>query len=136
MNADIHNMILFLQNDINKSHPVGFENFRRNIFDAEEDPTPVAIEDLKSESAISEIADDDENKLKGVEVLLDANAQHELTNASHENACCTRMGCHQKPRFDSVFCSDSCGVSALETDLLQSLKYAQELHPTVLRSGM
>lgn len=135
-NMDIHNMILFLQHDTSKPHPVGFENFRRNIFDPEEDPAPVVVEDLKSESTISEIPDgtDDDSKMKGVEILLDSG--RESPKSHTESGHCARIGCQQKPRFDSAFCSDSCGVNALETDLLYSLKYAQELHPSVLRSGM
>jgi len=46
---------------------------------------------------------------------------------------CAGQACNQKPRFDSIFCSDSCGVSTLETDLLRTLQYASKLHPTVLR---
>ena len=121
---DIHNMILFLQNDTNKPHPVGFENVRRNIFDPEEDPTPAVVEDsLKSDSSVKE-----------AEVLIESDGEPEGLVEEHK-ACgeavyCARVGCQKKPRFDSTFCSDSCGVSTLETDLLQSLNYAQELHPS------
>ena len=46
---------------------------------------------------------------------------------------CARNGCNEKPRFDSVFCSDACGVSALEVDLLNTLFDAGDIHPSVLR---
>lgn len=130
-------MVLFLKSDTEKSHPVGYENLRRNIFDPEEDPAPaVVIEDLKSESTMS---DDDSNKIKGVEALING-CEKEVSDGHSkpegESTVCARAGCQRKPRFDSAFCSDSCGVNALETDLLHSLKYAQDLHPSVLRSGM
>ncbi len=47
---------------------------------------------------------------------------------------CTRTGCKRKPRFDSAFCSDACGVSVMETDLLRSLSFANNMHPYNLRS--
>lgn len=140
MNMNLHNMILFLQNDTSEPHPVGFDNFRRNIFDPEEDPAPAVAENLKSHSTISEVPDgaDDDSKMNGVEVLMDYSTAQEGRRESPkpERLHCARNGCHKKPRFDSVFCCDSCGVNSLETDLLYSLKYAQELHPSVLRSGM
>ena len=46
---------------------------------------------------------------------------------------CARLNCAMKPRFDSIFCSDACGVSALESDLLQTLEYANVIHPSFLR---
>ena len=49
-------------------------------------------------------------------------------------SCCVRIGCDREPRFDSLFCSDACGVSALETDLMWSLEYADMMHPSLLRS--
>jgi hypothetical protein len=153
--TDIHNMILFLQNDTSKDHPVGFEKFRRNIFDPEEDPVSVVVEDYKSESTFSDgstmtSADlDKDSELNGEAALMDTNIELEtIPNNSNlnkkmrgeksavhaESMRCVRKGCLQKPRFDSVFCSDSCGVSTLEMDLLHSLKYAQDIHPSVLRS--
>ena len=50
-------------------------------------------------------------------------------------SCCVRIGCDKEPRFDSLFCSDACGVSALETDLMWSLEYADTMHPSLLRSN-
>lgn len=46
---------------------------------------------------------------------------------------CIRSGCKKKPRFDSSFCSDACGVLTMEEDLLCSLQYAGEMHPYQLR---
>ena len=47
---------------------------------------------------------------------------------------CIRPCCKRKPRFDSAFCSDACGVSTMETDLLRSLSFANNMHPYNLRS--
>ena len=47
---------------------------------------------------------------------------------------CIRPSCKRKPRFDSAFCSDACGVSVMETDLLRSLSFANNMHPYNLRS--
>ena len=47
---------------------------------------------------------------------------------------CARNGCTKSPRFDSLFCSDSCGVSALESDLLRTFQYASDIHPSMLRN--
>jgi hypothetical protein len=47
---------------------------------------------------------------------------------------CARAGCVNRPRFDSMFCSDSCGVSALELDLLRSFQEGGDIHPSILRS--
>ncbi|KAL7482334.1 hypothetical protein ACHAW6_008011, partial [Cyclotella cf. meneghiniana] len=151
--TDIHNMILFLQNDTSKDHPVGFETFRRNIFDPEDDPVSVVVEDHKSELTFSNrstLSSDDldkDSELQGEAALMatDLGTMSNKSNlstkmrgekyAGHEESLhCVRKGCLQKPRFDSIFCSDSCGVSTLEMDLLHSLKYAQDIHPSVLRS--
>jgi len=127
-------MILFLQNDTNKCHPVGFENSRRNIFDPDEDRTITTV-NLKVEPTTpdDEVGEDTQ---KEVDMLLDSDMgpDDESRHKHTENLYCVRDGCQQKTRFDSVFCSDSCGVSSLETDLLHSLKYALVLHPSALRS--
>ncbi len=47
---------------------------------------------------------------------------------------CIRPNCKRKPRFDSAFCSDACGVSTMETDLLRSLSFANNMHPYNLRN--
>jgi hypothetical protein len=51
-------------------------------------------------------------------------------DASNIPQACAREHCDNRPRFDSIFCSDSCGVSTLEVDLLRSLEYASKLHPS------
>jgi len=49
-------------------------------------------------------------------------------------AVCARPSCRRKPRHDSMFCSDGCGVAALEIDLLRSLEYSRDIHPAHLRT--
>jgi hypothetical protein len=36
--------------------------------------------------------------------------------------------------LDSIFCSDGCGVCALELDLMHAFQYANDIHPSLLRS--
>lgn len=126
---DRHNITIFLHQDIKKVHPAGFEKPRRNIFDPEEDPEcgakslpygtknqpPFLISSIHSNEDITDDSGEVDSKAKETQV-------------------CSREGCKQKPRFDSMFCSDSCGVSTLESDLLQSIQYAGKLHPSVLRA--
>lgn len=47
---------------------------------------------------------------------------------------CVRNGCFRARRFDSLFCSDACGVSVIETDVMESLFESSEIHPCILRS--
>jgi len=108
---DRHNMMLFLQNDTSKLHPAGFEVPRRNIFDPEEDPIDVFSEEGSSMDVLD---------LPG-------------SKTGKSDVICARMDCDKRSRFDSIFCSDSCGVSTLEKDLLHSLQFAANLHPSVLR---
>ena len=46
---------------------------------------------------------------------------------------CVRPGCPMPHRFDSLFCSDACGVHVLERDLLNAFHEASDIHPSVLR---
>lgn len=54
-------------------------------------------------------------------------------NSEEGSGLCARKGCIRNHRFDSLFCSDACGVMALEMDLLRSLQDASDVHPSVLR---
>jgi hypothetical protein len=109
---DRHNMMLFLQNDTSKLHPAGFEVPRRNIFDPEEDP----IDNVSEVGSSMDVLDLTDSKI-----------------GKSSNLVCARIDCDKRSRFDSIFCSDSCGVSTLEKDLLHSLQFAAKLHPSVLR---
>lgn len=161
---DRHNMMLFLQNDTSKLHPAGFEVPRRNVFDPEEDlcahkeqAKPLESLDnrnpdnrhISKVNSISTLTD--ASKRNGVDppglAGLDTNPLDQNTDIKPDNVTdkdgtskvtklctCSRKGCNQKPRFDSIFCSDSCGVSTLEADLLCTLQYAGKLHPSMLRS--
>ena len=120
---DRHNMMLFLMNDTNKQHPAGFEVARRNIFDPEEDPVciPATTNSSVGEAGTAQNGSKDEDT---------------TTEKKVKDNKCSRQGCNLKARFDSRFCSDSCGVSCLEMDVLESLKYANKLHPSVLRGDL
>ncbi len=140
-------MMLFLQNDTGKLHPAGFDLPRQNIFDPAEDPqeptlaqsvakeTPanrVNGENISSKKVPSGVCSGESNysSLKLESPKLKEDNGQDVTSKK----VCGRQGCNEVPRFDSIFCSDSCGVSTLETDLLRSLQYANKLHVSVLRS--
>lgn len=50
-----------------------------------------------------------------------------------EGEACARQGCDKARRFDSIFCSDGCGVAMSEASLLKVLQDAAEMHPSFLR---
>ncbi|KAL3809089.1 hypothetical protein ACHAXA_011777 [Cyclostephanos tholiformis] len=137
---DRHNMMLFLQNDTSKRHPAGFEVPRRNIFDPEEDLIQDSDHDGVTNSAKG-CADQTSEVARLIQPstmdLATASTGVKKKDSESKNAnnihACAREGCDRRPRFDSIFCSDSCGVSTLEGDLLRSLQYATKLHPSVLR---
>ena len=136
---DRHNIMLFLQNDSSKLHPAGFELPRRNIFDPEEDPVNDSDQSGFAKSAkslvnrISEVARVSQSGMGGLTATYTGAADKDGVTNSKICQVCARKGCGLRPRFDSIFCSDSCGVSTLEKDLLRSLQYAMKLHPSVLR---
>jgi len=128
--TDRHNMMLFLQLDSSRRHPIGFEKRRRNIFDPADDDlqTPASLYLPPAAPAYMEETD----RLIGRGVT-----HHRKSFTGHSSAPplkCARGGCLFRPRFDSVFCSDACGVSALELDLYKSLQYASHMHPHTLRA--
>jgi hypothetical protein len=146
---DRHNMILFLQNDTSRLHPVGFESPRRNLFDPEDDPEYIdsyheyatqdqksAKKSAKSMRASQLVAADHVTTTSKVSAVVkpreDGSSKSGKLLVNHRQDC-IRQGCNRKSRFDSMFCSDSCGVSTLEADLLKTLKYASKLHPQALR---
>ena len=156
--TDCHNMSLFLRNDVARTNPVGFENPRRNIFDPEDDI--MGITNPEEASNLNDDAVGAANNLKpspsspvgdGLEAILsrtnnnmENGSNHtgrqpsQLSKARKGNAdetgqTCAREVCINKPRFDSIFCSDSCGIAIVEADLLQSLQYSSEMHPATLR---
>jgi len=123
-----HNMMLFLLQDTLKDVPVGFEKRPRNIFDPAED------------DAASEDGDACSISVDGVSTL------HAGTNENSDNQggggggkrnvrpVCIRKDCYNKSRFDSVFCSDGCGVACLEADLLRTFNYVSDVHPALFRN--
>jgi hypothetical protein len=113
--TDRHNMLLFLLRDVERKAPVGFEREPTNIFDP-------ASDTLNSVQA----ADD------GERTEITSGDEASETVASTET--CVRVGCDHKPRFDSLFCSDACGVSCLEADLMRSFFDAYSIHPSLVRA--
>lgn len=132
--TDRHNILLFLMRDTMRDQPVGFEQERRNIFDPEEDK----LEEPPEES--EDQGDVDPGKGITAEPKRADSAEIAGTNGEESKAAgssrnrCARLGCNREPRFDSRFCSDSCGVSALEMDLLYSFQESSDIHPSVLRN--
>ena len=145
--TDRHNMTLFLRNDSRKPNPAGFENPRRNIFDPEDDliginnpevsdsndTASVSLNSISASSTEMDAVTLGTNGLRSRTGRTPSLLSKGETTDGKANSTCRRQGCCQKPRFDSIFCSDSCGVSTVETDLLQTLEYASELHPSSLR---
>jgi hypothetical protein len=103
--TDRHNMLLFLERDSRRSKPAGFENDYCNIFDPENFTS-------------------DKKKELNVPVKKDSRG---------EPLQCARLRCTNQCRFDSLFCSDACGVSTLEADLLNAFHEASDIHPSLLR---
>jgi len=124
--------MLFLLQDTLRDDPVGFEKHRRNIFDPAEDDVSqshlrnkLSDEEEKLPSAESnKVTDDDET---------DGDGNDDESSFNAENSC-ARSGCKSKRRFDSLFCSDSCGLSCIEKDLLRTFQYASDIHPSLLRN--
>jgi hypothetical protein len=119
-----------------REYPVGFEARRRNIFDPEEDEMPSEAIDSDTphspespEDEVGKTAPVDGGEPDNVSEVDDDDAQRKK-----EPSICARNGCAKKPRFDSLFCSDSCGVSSLESDLVRTFQYASDIHPSLLRN--
>jgi len=136
--TDRHNMLVFLMQDTIKNAPVGFEKKRRNMFDpedykeAESEETdedkfphrkPPALPDNQEKSTLSE-------RPHGAD---DKNVYDSEKSLKKKYSTCKRKGCTAKCRFDSSFCSDACGVSSLESDLLRTFFYSSDIHPSALR---
>jgi hypothetical protein len=124
-----HNMIQFLENDTRKQDPAGYEQHLRNLFDPDDDEHPGEQEELfKARSQ-----DSQEDEAHREFVGRKPPARWPGKDTKREEAICARRGCCKKPRFDSLFCSDACGVSELERDLLRAMYIAGELHPSLMR---
>jgi hypothetical protein len=90
----------------------------------------------KAESSPSHTSDNDDTDssiASSYTETFDEKLESDQQATRGPTVCC-RKGCTNKPRFDSVFCSDACGVSVVETDILQTLYYVNDIHPSVLRS--
>jgi hypothetical protein len=110
-------MLIFLLNDMQRRKPLGYEDEHRNIFDP--------ADDTEGSSIIIQNGENDHSDNK-----------NEILVSDHQGGAkclCLWKDCAQKARFDSLFCSDACGVAALESDLLRSFHYSSDMHPSSLR---
>ena len=116
-------MLVFLMQDTLRKAPVGFQKTCRNIFDPEDD------EDSKSE----EVSDSEDDKQPKNGKKNGKNGNGTDKDNKPKRTICQRKGCAKSARFDSIFCSDACGVSTLESDLLRTFFYSSDIHPSSLR---
>jgi len=157
---DLHNMILFLQNDLARSTPIGFENPHYNYFDPADDeyrhdqygkgkkqasiweegselkernPQDTGIDDDSKDEMSDQSADKSSFHGKDIQQTNNKNKSYFVSSHRNKDISCLRSDCHRKARFDSVYCSDGCGVHVAESDLLDSFKFAINMHPHLLR---
>lgn len=130
-------MIQFLEHDTRKEYPAGYEKHLRNIFDPDDDEH--RVQDLASSP--SQESQEEADMEPYQEMLVGRRPPSCLASRlgddetiSQEEMVCARRGCCKTPRFDSIFCSDSCGISALERDLLGAMYLAEEMHPSLMRA--
>jgi hypothetical protein len=114
-----------------RERPVGFDKERKNIFDLEEDPEPEQEPTILENERTNGNDDAHHGESTETDAIVAPDSKNKATSVTHT---CAREGCTRKPRFDSLFCSDSCGVSALELDLLRSYEESSDIHPSVLRN--
>jgi hypothetical protein len=130
-------MMQFLLHDSRKEYPAGFEKHLRNLFDPYDDEDVENGENYLVASAPNPAQDEEEMEAqvglvgRRPPALIERFAD-DMDSEAEE--ICARRGCCKKPRFDSVFCSDPCGVAALEYDLFRSLQLAEEMHPSLMRT--
>ena len=132
-------MTQFLEHDSRKEYPAGYGKHLRNLFDPDDDERRAQECDLACAPSQENQEEFDIEPHQGMMVgrkpPASLAARLEVDEAgSQEEMICGRKGCYKKPRFDSVFCSDSCGVSALERDLLRAMYVAEEMHPSLMRA--
>jgi hypothetical protein len=129
-------MMQFLQHDSRKEYPAGFEKHLTKLFDPDDDEQVQNGGNHPVPSTLSPKEDEEMEAHKGI--VGRRPPAHPLSDDddsySQIEETCARRGCSKKPRFDSIFCSDSCGVSALEHDLFRSLEVAGEMHPSLMRT--
>lgn len=122
-----------------REHPIGFEKDRRNIFDPEDDP-PSSDDAVDQGEKVQDAANQNDTKEQAhslpelIAASPEVPIEDETTSKEKAPPACARKDCTHKPRFDSLFCSDSCGVSSLELDLLYSFQESSDIHPAILRN--
>ena len=126
--TDRHNMKLFLHMDTAAEQPVGYENEKHNFFDPANYPNDKdSDDDIGNDGKISESE-------SGTYTSKKAGGETTKKESVDESSpSCAREGCINKPRFDSAYCSDRCGIHVIERHLLKTLEYAEEIHPAMLK---
>lgn len=129
--CDLHNAILFLERDTQKEYPTGHETPLFNLFDPEDDSLRISIlkEKNGNRNDIHESSDKNREIGQGEDTLKASKDE----KSKELPILCMRIGCKRTPRFNSNFCTDACGILAMESDLLQTLRLADQLHPSNLR---
>jgi hypothetical protein len=146
--TDRHNMMNFLLRGTRREVPIGYENQPKNYFDPEVDfGLSVVLQPAKGSAQTDEAIETDADSSCEERPLFSSKLPthgEDFDNspeghdplehsARRSRSKCARESCTKHPRFDSLFCSDGCGILAMETDLLRSFQDAGELHPSVLR---
>lgn len=129
--TDRHNMAVFLMQDTLKNAPAGFEKNLLNMFDPEDDKEDEENDAVKLLHKRSPSFPD--KKEKSITSQKLPGEEDETSPTRIKYSLCIRKGCAKKSRFDSSFCSDACGVSSLESDLLRTFFYSSDIHPSSLR---
>lgn len=130
-----HNMIDFLENDLRKKDPAGYEKHLKNLFDPDDDESPTRDTELAKAPSQESQEEETSQAFNGRRPPSNTRRGDSADAGSQAgDAVCAKRGCCKKPRFDSVFCSDSCGVLELERDLLRAMHIAGEMHPSLMRT--
>lgn len=109
---------------------------------AENDPLIERNDDVISDKSV--VSKEGEGGAVGMDVSKEGTGIDERNSSASEDdsenvhkrtnsGTCTRQDCYRKCRFDSMFCSDGCGIALVEMDLLKSFELAATLHPTAVR---
>jgi hypothetical protein len=139
--TDRHNMMNFLVRDTRREVPVGYEKQPKNYIDPEVSfgsspaahPARGTVPGGDSDEAIPDDGSIEERSFSSASSTHGESPEGQDQRSVSVHTRCARKGCTKRPRFDSLFCSDGCGILAMEMDLLLSFQDAGELHPSVLR---
>ena len=102
--------------------------------DSDSDGLTLLIEQPSKDDEMNQyIMSDRPGQKKKFKTICQNVEDDKMKSLKKERLYCKRSGCQMAPRFDSLFCSDGCGVSTMEFDLLHSFEYTNSMHPFQLR---